>query len=184
MKRSDLVPLARVLKERSFPKDSIRSFKVELFNAGSTLLSKVPHVFVENQGEFVSLPFKKPCDPLGGKWGQATFVVIHVDESFPLKPGAELSLPRSDFPQLGAKEFYIGDVLGFRVVDENAKCWGVVSGHEVFGLNNVVLLVDSAWSFPTRWIEELRMESRELLVPGIASWAELDASSPADDADD
>ncbi len=182
----------------------------ELLNPGGALFQRCRRVFVSqlseksnqkptqnsfNLSNSIEVPLVDDPQPLGGKWGQATRVLLPFTESQAPQFGSWISLPRDEFPPLADGEFYLCDVMGAEVRDEHNQVQAQVVSFDDFSIgakSSIVIEVQNQsgqrWSFPSSWIESVALDEAKpfLKVPGISEWKlnPADANDEDSDADD
>ena len=71
-----------------------------------------------------------PSSPHGGGWDHAKGLLVRVAKDAKIGRGELIGLRRGDFPTL-TKGYYICDLLGQTVLDENDVAVAVVSGFHI-----------------------------------------------------
>jgi len=173
---SSLVPILEVLKEQSFPKDGLRSYKCRLLNRSSDLVKKLSFFYLNDDQNF-KVEIHGERSPLGGVWGQAPFVVLRVLETVQLPQGAFLTCKREDFPKLNSdSEYYLSDLLGSNVKDEFGDPQGEIVGFsfDLDKLNSPVNLRiqngDREYECPHEWIDEIKLNENLVVIGGVYRW--------------
>lgn len=194
------IPLARLSRKHGFPKDRVLTLKADLFSPGGLIFSGRPLdsilISPKEGAPFVACPLAGPIAPLGGKWGQATGILLRFPEDQAPAIGSIVALPRDHFPKLGEKEFYVCDAIGAEIRDEHDARVGVVTGFEDVAptLGGAVNLRakdqrGKEFSFPSGWVEDNESDAegklRLLRVPNVAEWMRVEeGDGERDDADD
>lgn len=162
-----------------------------IFSASS--LSQVFIAPAETPQNFTPWPLAAESSPLGAKWGQASGVILRFSERREPPLGAWVGLPREDLPELAPGEFYVADVIGFDVLDENGTSYGRLEGYAdvaptLGGAVNLSVKTPQGkiFEFPAAWvdIDAAKMEARQIHVPNLAEWAQLDPREPSDEKDE
>lgn len=175
MKPDSLVAIAEILKEQSFPKNGIRTYKCRLLNRGSELIKQLSRLYTADSK--LEIKLLDESAPLGGAWGQAPFVLIKVSESLNLNQGQLLACMRSDFPKVDStSEYYLSDLLGAKVVDEFGDPQGEIAGFyfDQEKLNSPVNLRivhgEKEYECPQEWIEGFDLGSETVTIEGVYRW--------------
>jgi len=167
-----------ILKTHGLPKDGHQKWVIRLFNSGATLFSGRkqlhfrPQLAIE-ESAWREQPLGFPVEAKGGKFDSCGEILVRLPlEKFPEPKGYAVGVPRADFPRLPEGEFYLCDLLGFELQDENAAPLGSVRGFtevpvprgpaqylvEVGGLHE--------FSLPFEWLDLVSPHGVQLLQSG------------------
>jgi hypothetical protein len=166
------VSLAAVIKAHGIPKDQKQSYKIKIFNEGSALWDSLAELYRLDTGE--ALRLVEAPRPLKAGWRDATEALIKVPEKPELPAGLELGVEREALPKLPREEFYLCDIWGYEVLDEKGRAYGKLGRFysEHSGQLNLVAENEKGemLEFPASWIEEVRTDSQQLVVPEVYEW--------------
>jgi len=192
--KTRLVSIGRIYRHHGFPRDGVSYFKMKFPLPGGESLKGQQHIWL-SQGktapytEHQKIELAEAPKPHGGKWGQATGAILALSTSSIAKYGEvlnghDVSLERSQFPNVGKGEFYLCDLIGAQVQDGSQKLIGSVKSYawlaaDVYNLE--VLTSDGeAFDFPAKWIDwsksEISFENSSksrIVVPDISEWMNL-----------
>ena len=133
----DLVPLGKILK----PHGILGEMKVSLFNSESETLKIGQSVWVQMAGKsYESFVIEKLN--LQSEKTRLKFKNINDRNSAELLRGFTLSVRRDEFPSTDDDEFYLIDLIGYRVVDQTGKKLGEVSEIMENPANDILIISD------------------------------------------
>ncbi len=192
-----LISIATIHRHHGIPRDGVLSFKIKFPFSGGEALQHQTFVWISNiknppscdQNEYQRIKLAKDPQPLGGKWGQSSGAILSFDstlvESFktPLL-GLSVALSRAQFPAIDKSEFYLCDLIGAEIRNENNQVIGRANTYVALSKNMFNLSVETSsgdcFEFPTQWIDweksrinPLQPESGTIVVPKIEAWLEL-----------
>lgn len=206
-----LIPIAHIQRHHGIPRDGVFSFKARLPMPGTEIFSDIAEVYLSSTAlaagrtgespnwqalEWRKVKIAKETKPSGGKWEEAPMVIVSFFEkdleaqNFTANAGLKnhwIAAERSQFPPLNESEFFLCDLYGCEVQDEEGVVWGQVA--EVYELgqgsyNLVVKLSEghrskqhSNLEVPAQWIDwdksELAPSAENagiLCIPRIQEW--------------
>ena len=142
-----IVPLGRLLKPHGIKGE----LKVLFYNEDSNslennqiiFLSDLNNKIIEYKIERIFYSFKK---------NRIKFFDINTIEEAEELRGYTLNVLRLDLPKLDKNEYYINDLVGYILIDDSNKNYGIVSDVLVLPANNVL---------------SVTMENKEYLIPLI-----------------
>ena len=146
----NLVPIGRVLKAHGI-KGELKFF---LYNRKSTLLLKKIKVWFENAGKLESFNL---ISSRGSNGEIVRLEKIDNRDEAELFKGKQFFINRSDFPEIEEGNFYLNDVINFKVVCE---------GEEIGFISDV-------FSLPSGNMIEIGIDEKKSLIPMIDEYLEL-----------
>lgn len=167
------------MRAHGVPRGGRLKLKVQLFHRGATLFRDRAAVFARaaTEAPFALVALTDPPKPLGGGWEHAPAMILEFDETVAPVVGAEIGLPREDFPKLGESEIYLCDLLGLRVEDAEGREAGLVTAifdvaPNVGGSWNLQVLTPKGRPIdvPLAWVDWKLSDDTRLVVPEIWEW--------------
>ena len=197
-----IIPLARIVRTHGFPKLGVCTFKADLFSVGGDIFKNKNRIYLSavavsdlqsTKVDWVEVELADKIAPHGGAFGQAKAILVKLARGEDELRGHLIGLRRDQFPLL-EKAFYVADLIGLRVADQNGKIVGTIKGFEDNfsggSLASVNLLVKTEtgkeFAFPSQWISyedyaaALASENKLLKVADIEEWM-IDSSTANDE---
>ena len=142
-----IVPLGQILKPHGIKGE----LKVLFYNENSNSLENNQIVFLKNLDNEI-IEYKIERISYSFKKNRIKFFDINtIGEAEELR-GYTLNVLRSNLPKLAKNEYYLNDLVGYLLIDDSNKNYGIVSDVLVLPANNVL---------------SVTMENKEYLIPLI-----------------
>ncbi len=142
---SKLISIGELIK----PHGIKGQLKVLFFNENSNTLKDNQIIFLsDNKNNFYEYRIEKIIYSIK-KNRIKLFEIDSIDSAESLR-GYIINIQRSDFPDLKEGEYYLNDLIGYSLLDENDEHYGVVADVFHFPANNVlsILLNDKEYLIP------------------------------------
>lgn len=174
-----IIPLGRAVRPHGVPRGGRLKLKVQLFSRGGLLFKDRAAVFVRPSAgaAFALVPLTDPPKPLGAMWEQTPNLILEFSEADTPPIGAEIGLPREEFPRLGPGEVYLCDLLGRRVEDGEGQEVGAVTAvldlaPNLGGSWNLEVRTGKGRTieFPLAWVDWKLSTDERLVVPEVWEW--------------
>jgi len=142
-----MVPFGEILKPHGIKGE----LKVLFYNESSSLLKNNQIVFLSNLDNEI---FKYKIETLfySFKKNRIKFFDINTIEEADELRGYTLNVLRSDFPKLNKNEYYLNDLVGYKLIDKSNTNYGIVENVLILPANNVL---------------SVAIENKEYLIPLI-----------------
>jgi len=132
-----MVPFGEILKPHGIKGE----LKVLFYNESSSLLKNNQIVFLSNLDNEI---FKYKIETLfySFRKNRIKFFDINTIEEANQLRGYTLNVLRSDLPKLSKNEYYLNDLVGYRVMDSTSKVYGNVNSVLTLPANNVLNIIN------------------------------------------
>jgi 16S rRNA processing protein RimM len=120
---SDLVCIGKIVKSHGLRGE----VKILLFNAESEALEKGKVIWIQTINSEQPVQFIIESVKLNSVHSRIKLKGVDFRDEADKLHGLEFSISRSEFPILDEEEFYLVDLIGFSIQDENGKIIGNVS---------------------------------------------------------
>jgi len=197
-----IIPLARIVRTHGFPKLGVCIFKADLFHHDASLFKGRKKIFISLDSQELSfrpseiqwqeVEVAAPISPQAGSFSNAKGILIPLKFPEDSLRNFLVGMPREAFPPL-QNSFYIHDVLGMNIFDENQNLIGSIRGFEDNGvgtLRSVNFVIDRAgaksFSVPVAWFSNSDIQNAisdrdfKICAEGIEQWF-LDSPIPNDE---
>ena len=142
-----MIPLGQLIKPHGIKGE----LKVLFFNENSKSLKSNQSIFLKDLNNKV-FDYKIENIFYHSKKNRIKFFDINTIEEAEKLRGYILNVLRSDLPKLNKNEYYLNDLVGYLLIDDSNKNYGIVSDVLVLPANNVL---------------SVTMENKEYLIPLI-----------------
>ena len=164
---SSLVSIGELIKPHGIKGE----LKILLFNEESKSLKDSQIVFLkDNKENFFKYKIEKVVYSI--KKNRIKFFEIDSIDSADKLRGFILSIPRTDFPELEHDEYYLNDLIGYTLFDNNNNNYGCVNDIFHFPANDVlsVFLNDKEYLIPIidDIILNINHDSRAIIINPIS----------------
>ena len=164
---SKLVSIGELIKPHGIKGE----LKILLFNEESKSLKDSQIVFLkDNKDNFFKYKIEKVVYSM--KKNRIKFFEIDSIDSADKLRGFILSIPRTDFPELEHDEYYLNDLIGYTLFDNNNNNYGCVNDIFHFPANDVlsVFLNDKEYLIPIidDIILNINHDSRGIIINPIS----------------
>ena len=146
----NLIPVGKVLKAHGI-KGELKFF---LYNCKSNLLLKKIKIWFENEGQLESFNL---ISSRGSNGEIVKLKKINNRDEAELFKGKQFFVNRSDFPEVEDGNFYLNDVIDFKVVYEGKE----------------IGLISDVFSLPSGNMIEIGINGKDFLIPMIDEYLEL-----------
>ena len=136
-KVSKKIPLGQILKPHGIKGE----LKILFYNEDSNSLKKDQIIFLEDSSE-VFYEYKVERIFYSFRKNRIKFFDINTIEEANQLRGYTLNVLRSDLPKLSKNEYYLNDLVGYRVVDSTSKVYGNVNSVLTLPANNVLSIIN------------------------------------------
>ena len=164
---SSLVSIGELIKPHGIKGE----LKILLFNEESKSLKDSQIVFLkDNKDNFFKYKIEKVVYSM--KKNRIKFFEIDSIDNADKLRGFILSIPRTDFPELEDDEYYLNDLIGYTLFDNNNNNYGCVNDIFHFPANDVlsVFLNDKEYLIPIidDIILNINHDSRAIIINPIS----------------
>ncbi len=132
---SDFVALAKIIKAHGLNGE----VKIQLYFENSDTIRdnmKVTLIWSDGRERELNIEYIKYSIPRP----RIKFREILTREDTDEIREAEICLPRNDLPETEEDEFYLQDLIGFEIIDENSQTLGLVSDVQIMPANDILVL--------------------------------------------
>ncbi len=159
-----LVPIGEIIKPHGIKGE----LKIILYNEESRTLQKNKLVFL---GENNFLKFKVEKTSYSLKKNRIKFFEINSKEDAESLRGKLINIYRSDLPDLKKDEFYLNDLVNFRIVDKSNNDYGVVKEVLHLPANDVLSVFYSNQEYLVPMIDDviimIDIDSKKIIINPI-----------------
>ena len=159
-----LVPIGEIIKPHGIKGE----LKIILYNEESRTLQKNKLVFL---GENNFLKFKVEKTSYCLKKNRIKFFEINSKEDAESLRGKLINIYRSDLPELKKDEFYLNDLVNFRIVDKSNNDYGVVKEVLHLPANDVLSVFYSNQEYLVPMIDDviimIDIDSKKIIINPI-----------------
>ena len=159
-----LVPIGEIIKPHGIKGE----LKIILYNEESRTLQKNKLVFL---GENNFLKFKVEKTSYSLKKNRIKFFEINSKEDAESLRGKLINIYRSDLPELKKDEFYLNDLVNFRIVDKSNNDYGVVKEVLHLPANDVLSVFYSNQEYLVPMIDDviimIDIDSKKIIINPI-----------------
>ena len=159
-----LVPIAEIIKPHGIKGE----LKILLYNEESRSLQKNKLVFL-GQNNFRKLVIEKVHYSL--KKSRIKFFEINNKEDAESLRGKLINIYRSDLPALKKDEFYLNDLINFRIVDKSNNEYGIVKEVLHLPANDVLSVLNNDKEYLVPIIEDvivrINTDSKDIIINPI-----------------
>lgn len=159
-----LVPIGEIIKPHGIKGE----LKIILYNEESRTLQKNKLVFL---GENNFLKFKVEKTSYSLKKNRIKFFEINSKEDAESLRGKLINIYRSDLPDLKKNEFYLNDLVNFRIVDKSNNDYGVVKEVLHLPANDVLSVFYSNQEYLVPMIDDviimIDIDSKKIIINPI-----------------
>ena len=147
------IPLGQILKPHGIKGE----LKILFYNEDSNSLKKDQIVFLEDSQK-VFFEYKIERIFYSFKKNRIKFFDINtIDEANQLR-GYTLNVLRADLPELSKDEYYLNDLIGYRMMDRASIVYGVVNNVLTFPANNVLSIINGDKEYLIPLIQDVIIE--------------------------
>ena len=179
-----IVPLAKIIKPHGVPGRG--AYVAFLFSKGAEIFKDQQSLYVsefENFRDAKKIDLEK-TSPLAAAWPDATKLLIKCENKQErLEKNHFVGLSRDQFPPLADGEFYIYELIGFQVLDEQGAKIGVLKSyfwHEHRADEKILMRIecDGLWvECPYELKEQVNLKEQTLVFPNFSMWKDLAAEN-------